>query len=271
MVTRGTCYATVKGSKEKLRLEKGDLILVTHGSEHNLFCDSSEPPFLQVDEVVRQSGFNGEGALVWGGEKSGDTTALVCGHFSFETGRGKYLLDALPPFIHIPNTETMNYGWLESALKFIAYEAFEREYGSDAIINRMAEVIFIQTVRTFAKSQEDSKGFFAALSDPQISQVLQAVHKHPGDSWTVDSLARVAGMSRTVLSERMKEVLGISPIAYLTQWRMELAHEALIHQTDGIPEISEAVGYQSLSAFSRTFKKHYGRGPGEVRRLRQAA
>jgi AraC-like DNA-binding protein len=271
LVTRGTCYATVEGCDEKLRLEKGDLILVTNGAEHNLFCESSEPPFLQVDEVVRQSGFTGEGALVWGGEKSGDTTALVCGHFSFDSERGKHLLDALPPYIHIPNTETMNYGWLESAMKFIAFEAYEREFGSDAIINRMAEVIFIQTVRTFAKSRDDSNGLFAALRDPQIAQVLQAVHQNPGENWTVDSLARVGGMSRTVLSERMKEVIGISPIAYLTQWRMELAHEALIYKADGIPEISEAVGYQSLSAFTRTFKKHYGRNPGEVRRMRQAA
>lgn len=271
LVTRGNCLVEVDGTGERLRLEKGDLIVITNGAQHNLFCDSSIPPFLSVDEVVQKSGFTGEGALVWGGEETNDTTALVCGHFSFDSERGKLLLEAMPPFIHIPNTETLQYSWLDSAMKFITFEAFERELGSEAIINRLAEIIFIQTVRTFAKSGNGSQGLFAALRDAQITQVLQAIHRNPGENWTVDSLARVAGMSRTVLAERMRDVLGISPIAYLTQWRMELAHEALIHRRDGIPEISEAVGYQSLSAFTRTFKKHFGRGPGEVRRMRQAA
>lgn len=271
LVTRGKCWASVSETEGKIRLEKGDLIVIPNGAEHSLFCDHSQPPFLSVDEVVEQSGFTGEGALVWGGEESEEMTSLVCGHFSFDSERGKLLLDALPPFIHVPNTEILHYSWLDSAMKFITHEAFERQLGSEAIINRLAEIIFIQTVRTFSKTKDETKGFFAALGDSQITQVLQAIHKDPAQSWTVDSLARVAGMSRTILAERMKEVLGISPIAYLTHWRMEMAHEALVHQTDGIPEISEAVGYQSLSAFTRTFKKHYGRGPGEVRRLRQTA
>lgn len=270
-VTRGSCWAQVEGSDERVKLEKGDLILVTKGAAHDLFCDSSQPPFLSVDEVIQRSGFDGTGALVWGGdEKNHEMTSMVCGHFAFDTERGKHFLDALPPYIHVPNTEILKYGWLESALRFFTFETFERDFGSDAIINRLSEIIFIQTIRTYAAQSSDSSSVFAALRDEQISKVLGAIHEAPAESWTVDSLARLAGMSRTILSERMKEVLGISPIAYLTQWRMELAHEALVHDRDGIPEISESVGYQSLSAFTRTFKKHFGRGPGEVRRMKQA-
>ena len=272
LVTRGSCWVQVEGAEEKVKLEKGDLILITNGAAHDLFCDSSTPPFLPVDEVVKLSGFNGRGALVWGGEdKNNETTALVCGHFAFDSERGKLLLAALPSYIHVPNTEILHYSWLESAMRFITFEAFERELGSEAIINRLAEIIFIQTIRTFAGTAGESSSMFAALRDEQISKVLGAIHIDPANGWTVDSLARVAGMSRTILSERMRDVLGVSPIAYLTQWRMELAHEALVHDRNGIPEISESVGSRSLSAFTRTFKKYYGRGPGEVRRIGQAA
>ena len=273
LVTRGSCWVRVEGVDTKIRLEKGDLILITNGAAHDLFCDSSVPPFLPVDEVVERSGFDGNGALVWGGgDVEHEPTALVCGHFSFDNERGKLLLDALPAYIHVPNTEILHYSWLEAATRFITHEAFEREIGSEAVINRLAEIICIQTIRTYAKKGEGIRaGLFAALRDEQIGQVLGAIHAEPGAEWTVDSMARVAGMSRTVLSERMKEVLGSSPMAYLTRWRMELAHEALIQERTGIPEISESVGYNSLSAFTRTFKKTFGRGPGEIRRVRSVS
>ncbi|HUF04097.1 MAG TPA: AraC family transcriptional regulator [Aridibacter sp.] len=266
LVTRGSCWATVEGHEGKIKLEKGDLIFVTNGASHDLFCDASVPPFLPVDEVIVKSGFDGEGPLEWGGDEGGEATALVCGHFEFDHERGRTFLKELPPFIHVPNTELLHYSWLEQAMRFITYEAFERAPGSEAVINRLAEIIFIQTIRTYARQSPDSSKLFSALQDEQIGRVLRAVHKDPAVSWTVESMARAGGMSRTVLSQRMNELLGVTPMAYLTQWRMELAHEALLSTREGIPEIAESVGYQSLSAFTRAFKKHFGRGPGEVRR-----
>ncbi len=266
LVTRGTCLVEIEGVAERIRLEKGDLIVIPNGAMHNLFGESSEPPFLSVDEVVAQSGFTGAGALVWGATEGNEKTQLICGHFSFDSDRGKVFLESLPPYIHVPNTEILHYSWLESAMKFITFESTEKELGSDAIINRLAEIIFIQTIRTYAKRFSGSKGLFAGLQDPQIKEVLNAIHQKPAESWTIASLAKVAGMSRTSLAERMQQVMGVSPIAYLIQWRMALAHEAIKHSREGIAEISESVGYQSLSAFTRTFKKHFGSNPGEVRR-----
>ncbi|REJ78328.1 MAG: AraC family transcriptional regulator [Acidobacteria bacterium] len=266
LVTRGSCWATVEGHDEKIKLEKGDLIFVTNGASHDLFCGASDPPFLPVDAVVQESGFDGTGALVWGGDKDGETTALVCGHFEFDHERGKMLLSELPPYIHIPNTEIMHYKWLEEAMRFITHEAFEREPGSEAVINRLAEIIFIQSIRTYAKRSSDASRLFSALRDEQLGRVFEAIHEAPEENWTVESMAKAGGMSRTAISQRMNEVLSVTPMAYLTQWRMELAHEALLSTREGIPEIAESVGYQSLSAFTRAFKKHFGRGPGEVRR-----
>lgn len=266
LVTRGSCWATVEGCEDKLKLEKGDLIFVTNGASHDLFCDASVPPFLSVEEVIQEAGFNGKGPLAWGGDMDGETTALVCGHFEFDHERGKLLLNELPPYIHIPNTEILHYTWLEQAMRFITHEAFEREPGSEAVINRLAEIIFIQTVRTYAKRTDDTSRLFTAMQDEQLGRVFEAIHENPGENWTVESMARAGGMSRTLISQRMNEVLGVTPMAYLTRWRMELAHERLLSTREGIPEIAESVGYQSLSAFTRAFKKHFGRGPGEVRR-----
>lgn len=266
LVTRGSCLARISGINANVLLQTGDLIVITRGAEHHLSDENSEPPFTSVDEAVTKSGFDGHGAFHWGSAETGhQPTELVCGHFAFASARGKLLLDALPAFIHIPNTKMRRFGWLDAATKFIADEVFGGELGSAAIINRLAEIIFIQTVRAYAKTQKEPNGLFAALTDASISRVMLSIHRDPGADWTVDSLARVAGVSRTILSERMKTVLGIPPIAYLTHWRMELAHEALADSKKGMAEIGEAVGYQSLSAFSRKFKKHFGYTPGAVR------
>ena len=266
LVTSGNCTVRVEGIDEIVRLEEGDLLVITRGAEHILSDEKSEPPFLGVDEVIEKSGFKGHGSLVWGGNETVEATRLVCGHFSFNPDRGKFYLEALPAFIHVPNSEIQHYGWLDSAAGFIAHEAFQGEMGSEAILNRLAEIAFIQTIRTYAKKHSEPKGLFAALTDNHLHLVLEAIHKDPMTDWTVEALARIAGTSRTVLSERMQEVFGISPIAYLTVWRMELAHERLSKGNEPIVEVSESVGYQSLSSFSRRFKKHFGRNPGEVRR-----
>lgn len=267
LVTRGACWVRVENTSHPIRMERGDLIVIPHGAEHHLLDNLTTPP-LAMDEVVQQAGFTGEGALVWGAEPAAEPTCMVCGHFTYDTERGALLRESLPHFIHVPHTETLNYGWLDDAMKFIAYEAAAHQPGGEAIVNRLSEIIFIQTIRRYAYTSNQAKGLFAALADEQLGKSLQAFHRNPGQVWTVDELARTAAMSRTLYSERMREVLGLSPMAYVTQWRMELAHEALLDRQANIPEIAEVVGYRSLSAFTRAFKKQYGRGPGEVRRGR---
>lgn len=219
-----------------------------------------------MDEVIQKSGFAGEGPLMWGSGDGMEPTSLICGQFSFASDQGALLVKSLPPFIHIKHTETLNHGWLADAMKFTAYEANSWQPGSEAVVNRLSEIVFVQTVRAYAQTHKAGAGILAALSDPQIGRALQALHRDPAFNWTVDDLAHQAGMSRTLFSERIKEVLGVSPITYLTQWRMELAREALVDRHCNVTEVSEKVGYQSLPAFSRAFKKHFGLGPGEVRR-----
>jgi AraC family transcriptional regulator, activator of mtrCDE len=265
MVSRGICWVRIDGLAEPLRLESGDLVVIPHGAEHCLTDDLNAEP-VPVDDVIRQSGFVGEGPLLWGSEETNEPTSLICGHFSFGSEPGGTLVRSLPAFIHIKHTETLNYGWLADAMKFIAYEANSWQPGSEAVVNRLSEIVFVQTIRAFAQSHKVGVGILSALNDHQIGRALQAMHRSPASDWTVDDLAREAGMSRTLFSDRMKETLGLSPINYLTQWRMELAREGLADRRLSVAEVAEKVGYQSLPAFSRAFKRHFGLGPGELRR-----
>ena len=267
LVTRGACWVRVENAPAPIRMERGDLIVILHGNEHHLLDDLATPP-LAVDEVVKRAGYTGEGALVWGSEPASEPTCMVCGHFTFDSERGALLHGSLPNFIHVPHTEALNYGWLDDALKFIAHEAAASEPGGEAIVNRLSEIVFIQMIRRHASTSNQTKGLFAALADEKLRQALQAFHRSPAQVWTVDELARAAAMSRTLFSERMRDILGIPPMAYVAQWRMERAHEALMDHRSSIPEVAELFGYRSLSAFTRAFKRQFGRGPGEVRRGR---
>ena len=105
-------------------------------------------------------------------------------------------------------------------------------------------------MRAYAQSHQFGAGILSALSDRQISSALEAIHRDPSFHWTVEDLARAAGISRTLFAERMKEILGLSPIEYLTQWRMEVAREALADRHLSVAEVAEKVGYESMPAFS---------------------
>ena len=265
MVTRGFCWVTVAGEPTPIRLESGDLIVIPHGAGHCLLDDPATPA-VPLEDVLRHTGYAGDGPLVWGDGDSIEPTTIICGQYSFSSNHADVLVRSLPSFIHIKHTETLNYGWLADAMRFTAYEADSWQPGSEAVVNRLSEIIFVQSVRAYAQSHQAGTGILRALSDDHLAGALRALHRDPAFNWTVDDLAREAGLSRTLFAERMKELLGVSPISYLTQWRMELAREALADHRCSVTEVAERVGYQSLPAFSRGFKKHFGFGPGEARR-----
>ncbi|MBB5518739.1 AraC family transcriptional regulator [Amphiplicatus metriothermophilus] len=268
LVTRGQCWVRVAGAGDAVRLAAGDLIVIPHGREHRL-SDEPDRPAMLVDEVVQRAGFKGAGALVYGGPDRASPACLVCGHFAFDPNAGRLLLGALPPYIHVKGFQSLNYGWIDEAMKFITHEVHERAPGADAIINRLSEILFIQTMRHHARQTD--VGLLAGLRDPQLARALSAIHQAPDRDWTVEALASEAGMSRTVFSERMRERIGCSPIQYLTQWRMELASRMLTRRDANLARIAPAVGYQSVGAFIRAFKKHFGVGPGRYQKTAVAA
>ncbi len=268
LLTRGTGYVRVDGVESAVRMEVGDLIVIPHGAEHVL-SDEPATPCRHVDDVVRESGFTGEGALVHGGPDRSSPACYVCGHFTFDSHAGRMLLASLPRYILVRGFEPSGAGWIDAAMKFITAEAAERAPGAEAIIQRLSEILFIQTIRRHAATAET--GLLSVIKDPQLGRALSAIHADPARDWTVESLAQEAGLSRTIFAERMREALGMPPMQYVTQWRMELAARKLRNPADKLPKVAASVGYQSSGAFIKAFKKHFGEGPGDFRKkiLRQ--
>ena len=139
--------------------------------------------------------------------------------------------------------------------------------GGDVIASRLADIIVIQTIRTWLATDPAARtGWFLALHDDQIGQALRAIEANPGALWDVAGLARVANMSRSVFSERFRALVGETPIAYLTGWRMGVARSLLTGTTDTTAEIGRQVGYQSEAAFTRAFARSVGCTPSAWRR-----
>ena len=268
---RGRCLVRINPDEDPVRLEQGDLVIITRGAGHTLYCDpTTEHPAMILDDVVKQSGFNGEGALVYGVAGTHHETQLICGHFAFDSDARHPLIDALPSHIHIRNYGQSAGLWMENNLKMIGAEAGQGGMGSDVIALKMSEIIYAQALRAFLNDEALREQRLAGYSDPAIARVLKAIHDNPGKQWNLENLSREAGLSRTSLTNKFSTYLTITPLGYITQWRMQLARKQLVDSNAAIINIAENVGYQSEASFGRIFKKHFGVAPASYRKQKHS-
>lgn len=268
LVVRGSSWVVVKGEPTPILLEAGDLVLVPHGTEHKL-ADDPAVPCRSVDEIVRLTGFDGRGALVYGGEDSGSPTRLICGHFEFDEELHHPLLHQLPAAIVVRWDEAVRDSPLEGVFRFISREVTEGRPGHESVVQRLSEVLFVQVVRTWAEGTLPERGLVAALADARLGAALMAIHEAPRAPWTLESLSRRAAMGRSAFAERFRTVVGATPLQYLTLWRMQHAKQLLRRSELSLEQIADLVGYDSGPSFSRAFKKSVGTSPGAFRRMAQ--
>jgi AraC family transcriptional activator of mtrCDE len=264
---RGECLVRVAGSPDIVSLAQGDLVIIPHGAEHSLFCAQTEADaILRLDRVLEESGYDGEGALVYGGNAGDDRpTQLICGHISFASDARHAIFERLPPYIHIQNYGASSASWMEATLRAIGEEAGQARMGADLIALKMSEVIFAQAIRSFLESQAAETVGLSGFADAHLARALSAFHKAPSAQWTVESLAREAGLSRTGFAQRFAQKLGFTPMQYVTSWRVELAREALADGHMSTLAVAELAGYGSEAAFARVFKKDVGLSPAAYR------
>ena len=264
---KGSCFVRVLASPDAVLLEQGDLIIIPRGASHTLFCDpATEGQAMQLDRVVEESGFTGRGALVYGDLGSNLETQLVCGHFAFDDQASHPLLESLPGYIHIKNYGEVAGPWMESTLKLIGSEAGRDGMGGDFIAVRMSEIVLAQALRTYFASEGADKPVFAAFRDPDISRALGVIHADPSRPITLEMLSQIARMSRTSFVSRFTTCMSMTPLKYVTYWRMQIARQQIARSGRPILDVAESVGYQSEAAFGRVFKKYHGVAPATYRR-----
>ena len=168
------------------------------------------------------------------------------------------VLGGLPPLIRVNIRDDPSGQWLENSLRFSVTEAAKRDAGAHAMVTKLSEVVFAETLRRYVRGlPEGQTGWLAGSRDVEVGKALTLLHNRPEHPWTVAEIAREAGLSRTVLSERFRHFLGESPMAYLTRWRLRLGARALTASSHSVAQIAAEAGYESEAAFSRAFKRQY--------------
>ena len=192
----------------------------------------------------------------------GAPTTIVCGALSFDRASLKPITQLLPSFILIKAEQARTLA-LHITMQALVSEMAEQVPGSEVVATRLAEVLFIQVLRAhIASGPERNKGWLRAVFDPQIGTALSAIHDSVHKPWTVESLAEVAGMSRSAFAAHFKELLGQTPLEYVTGWRMQRAMQLLQQHDKKLIDIARLVGYESDAAFSKAFKRVVGANPG---------
>ena len=263
VVTGGQCWLEVEGEAPRL-LQQGSLALVPHGHGHSIRSSATGEMVPLFDIPVEQVSDRYE-IMRYGG--AGELTHLTCGVVRFDHVAGRQLIALLPRVVQIDTWNDDERSWLQSTLRFMAREAREPRPGGETVITHLADILIIQAIRAWIDSVPDTQqGWLAALRDKQVGRALAAIHREPEKDWSVESLAKAVGMSRSGFSARFTNLVGESAKRYLTRWRMQLARIKLQESSDSLAVLAERFGYQSEAAFSRAFKREFGVAPGSARR-----
>ncbi|MEW8584494.1 MAG: AraC family transcriptional regulator, partial [Candidatus Thiodiazotropha sp.] len=224
VVTAGECWLEIEGEEPHL-LQQGSLALIPHGQGHIVRSSLDEETTPLFDIPVEQVSERYE-IMRHGG--NGEPTHLTCGLVRFDHVAGQQLISLLPKVLQIDTREEEEGSWLQSTLRFIAREARELRPGGETVITHLADILIIQAIRSWLDAAPDAnRGWLAALRDKQIGRALVAIHREPEKAWSVASLAKEVGMSRSGFSARFTQLVGDSAMRYLTRWRMQLARAEL--------------------------------------------
>lgn len=263
VVTRGSCLLTVDDDPP-IPLVGGDFVFLPHPETYGLRSGPKERVRPATD-VVPPEEFRRTRLIEYGG--GGLPTSVVAGCFTFASPDSEMLVKHLPPVVHLPSTSHET-PWFAATLQHLAAETSANQPGSAAIVDRLAEVLFVQAMRSQIRTMlgGGSPSWLRAIADPQIGEALRLMHEEPGECWTVPKLAEGVFMSRSAFAERFRRLVGETPLHHLTQWRMVRAASMLREQRPvKLATVAEAVGYESESSFGKVFKRVMGASPGEYR------
>jgi AraC-like DNA-binding protein len=251
-----------------VRLEEGDVVVFPQGDRHVL---SSHPGMRgMASDAIEGARTRQLPIAVTMGGGGAERVNIICGFLGCDSHPFNPLLATLPRMIHLPRRSSG--GVLELLVKLALTESSARSAGSEASLARLSELLFVEVVRRhLATLPAENAGWLAGLRDESIGRALARLHDRPAHPWTLETLAREAGMSRSVLAERFTHFVGMAPMQYLARWRMQLTSNLLGTTSLGLAEIAERVGYGSEAALSRAYKRGLGVAPADWRRGKRRA
>lgn len=251
------------GTKAPRSAGPGAIILLAHNEPHLLGSDVTLPP-ADARPLIRRANEHDLAHIDFGTGPQ-VRNRFVCG-FLATTMRNHPLLTALPSLLVTDLRGRPCAEWAESSFRYAAREHAARRAGSQEILARLSEMLFVEAVRGYIEALPgDATGWLVALRDPSLSRALGALHARPTHPWTAEELAKEACLSRSAFAERFTDTVGLPPMSYLTRWRMLLASHRLRESSETIAQIAAAVGYESESTFSRAFTREMGVAPGAWR------
>jgi AraC-like DNA-binding protein len=264
-VVEGDLRVRIHGDDgEGLKIEAGEVILLPRNDLHLMGSDLRLPP-VPGREIIRPPRNGGLFSIHHGG--TGRRTRLVCGFLGCASAERNPVISSLPPLLKLKVEEGGAAEWIRSTFQYAAQEVSSGRPGSETVLAKLSELLFVETVRRYAEGLPDGQsGWFAGLRQPHVARALALLHRDIARRWTVDELGREVGLSRSALADHFIRLLGVPPMHYLANWRMHVATEKLRSTHASLAQVAELVGYESEAAFSRAFKKAFGVAPATWRR-----
>jgi AraC-like DNA-binding protein len=245
-------------------LAPGDVVIFPHGDPHHMSSGkAARPPFPNYGITAKINARDLSPLRAGGG---GVISRFVCGYMTCDAHLIRPILNGLPSVFKVNVRADSSGHWLENSILHLVEEAASGRVGSDAMLAKLSEALFVDTLRRYVDGlPEQQLGWLAGARDPVVGKSLALLHGRVAHPWTIADLADEVGISRSALVERFSRYLTEPPMTYLTRWRLHLAAESLQKTSRGVVDIAAAVGYQSEAAFSRAFRREYGLPPGRYR------
>jgi len=264
LVLKGTCWLGADGIPAAI-LDTGDFILFPSTPGFTMASDPEVTP-KAIDPVAFEQHVD---EVVHGDSTREPTVSLLGGYFSFDSINASMLIDLLPRVLHIRATDPA-IDSVAPIVELIKRETREMRAGQALVLTRLIEVMLVEALRS-APEDLSRTGLLAGLRDPQLAAALRSIHMDTAEQWTLATLARQAGMSRSSFAERFARVIGMTPLNYLLQWRIAVAKNLLVHEQMSVGETALAVGYQSATGFSTAFSRETGQAPKEFITVHKAS
>jgi len=259
VIVEGRCWVSLPDG-DRHWASRGDVIVLPYGDDY-LMGGVQEAETVPILSLIARPPWTSMPVVEHGA--GGQRTALVCGHLHSDDALFDPAMAALPPVFVVRVADTPAAHWVEASIQYALATSDPSDTGSST---RLPELLLIEVLRVHLASTPASEhGWIAALRDSVLAPAMAAVHAAPNKKWTVAELATAAAVSRSVLDDRFRRLLGLSPIRYVTEWRMHVAADLLATTNLSVAAVARRVGYVSEEAFSRAFKRSVGSPPGAWR------